>query len=123
MIFWMYDGQQTLLIFRQKSTLVPPMTTQPTTPNLGTIVAVRGSVVDVRFEQHLPPIHSVLYADEGRVVVEILAQRDAHHVRTIALTPTQGLARGMAVLDVWLGRGPRHLGPPEKLALTAPPSP
>jgi len=33
------------------------------------------------------------------------------------------LARGMAVLDVWLGRGPRHLGPPEKLALTAPPSP
>ena len=29
----------------------------------------------------------------------MLAQRDAHHVRGIALTPTQGLARGMAVED------------------------
>jgi F-type H+/Na+-transporting ATPase subunit beta len=29
----------------------------------------------------------------------VLAQLDAHHVRGIALTPTQGLARGMAVED------------------------
>ena len=46
------------------------------------------------------PIYSVLRAgDEGRIVIEVLAQRDARHVRGIALTPTQGLARGMAVED------------------------
>ena len=66
----------------------------------GTVVAVRGSVVDVRFDGHLPPIYSVLRAGADRqIVIEVLAQRDAHHVRGIALTPTQGLARGMAVED------------------------
>ena len=68
--------------------------------NLGTIASIRGSVVDIRFDKHLPPIYSVLRAgDEGRIVIEVLAQLDAHHVRGIALTPTQGLARGMAVED------------------------
>jgi F-type H+-transporting ATPase subunit beta len=68
--------------------------------NLGVVVSVRGSVVDIRFDEHLPPIYSVLRAgDEGRIVIEVLAQRDARHVRGIALTPTQGLARGMAVAD------------------------
>jgi F-type H+-transporting ATPase subunit beta len=68
--------------------------------NLGAVVAVRGSVVDVRFDEHLPPIYSVLRAGEGgRVVIEVLSQRDARHVRGIALTPTEGLARGMAVED------------------------
>jgi F-type H+-transporting ATPase subunit beta len=61
---------------------------------------VRGSVVDIRFDGHLPPIYSVLRAgDEEEIVIEVLAQRDAHRVRGIALTPTQGLARGMAVED------------------------
>src|ERR1035437_8790141 len=68
--------------------------------NLGVVVSVRGSVVDIRFDGHLPPIHSVLRAgDEGRIVIEVLAQRDARCVRGIALTPTQGLARDMAVQD------------------------
>jgi hypothetical protein len=35
--------------------------------------------------------------EERQIVIEVLAQRDAHHVRGIALTPTQGLARGMTV--------------------------
>src|SRR5271157_2316474 len=69
-------------------------------PPLGAIVSVRGSVVDIRFDEHLPPIYSVLRAGEGgRIVIEVLAQRDARHVRGIALTPTQGLARGMRVED------------------------
>jgi len=68
--------------------------------NLGVVVSVRGSVVDVRFERHLPPIYSVLRSGMGKqIVIEVLAQRDARHVRGIALTPTQGLARGMAVVD------------------------
>jgi F-type H+-transporting ATPase subunit beta len=45
----------------------------------------------------LPPIHQLLHADDGRVSLEVLVQRDANTVRCIALTPTQGLARGMLV--------------------------
>src|SRR5450755_3031135 len=68
--------------------------------NCGVIVSVRGSVVDIRFDVHLPPIYSVLLAGaEKQIVIEVLAQQDARHVRGIALTPTQGLARGMAVED------------------------
>jgi F-type H+-transporting ATPase subunit beta len=71
----------------------------PQLSNPGVVTAVRGSVIDVRFEGRLPPIHSMLHADQGRIVAEVLAQRDARHVRAIALTPTQGLARGMTVED------------------------
>ena len=63
-------------------------------------VSVRSSVVDVHFDQCLPSIYSVLRAGaEGGMVVEVLAQLDPHRVRCIALTPTQGLARGMPVDD------------------------
>jgi F-type H+-transporting ATPase subunit beta len=66
----------------------------------GAVVAVRGSVVDVRFDDHLPPIYSLLDAGhEPRVVIEVLSQPDAHHVRGIALTTTQGLSRGSPVVD------------------------
>src|SRR5580692_1766740 len=76
------------------------MDNKPSSSNSGVVVSVRGSVVDIRFDQHLPPIYAVLRAGEGgRIVIEVLVQRDAHHVRGIALTPTQGLARGMAVED------------------------
>ena len=68
--------------------------------NFGTVVSVRGSVVDIGFDGHLPPIYSVLRAGaDKQIVIEVLAQRDEHHVRGIALTPTQGLARGMQVED------------------------
>ena len=69
-------------------------------PSPGMVVSVRGSVVDVRFEEHLPPIYSVLRTGaEKQIVIEVLAQLDARSVRGIALTPTQGLARGMTVED------------------------
>ncbi|OLO04470.1 F0F1 ATP synthase subunit beta [Salinicola socius] len=68
--------------------------------NLGTIVTVRGSVIDIRFDGTLPPVNSLLHAGDGdRVTIEVLAQRDERHVRGIALTPTQGLSRGMPVKD------------------------
>lgn len=67
---------------------------------MGAVASVRGSVVDVRFDERLPPIYTLLRAGaQGRIVIEVLSQRDAHHVRAIALTPTQGLARGMPVVD------------------------
>ncbi len=72
----------------------------PSVANSGVIVSVRGSVVDIGFDQHLPPIYSVLRTGaEKQIVIEVLAQLDAHQVRGIALTPTQGLARGMVVED------------------------
>jgi len=71
-----------------------------TTANLGAVASVRGSVVDVRFDGPLPPIYSVLHAGtKNNIIIEVLAQSDARHVRGIALTPTQGLARGMVVTD------------------------
>ncbi|MBU0603918.1 MAG: F0F1 ATP synthase subunit beta [Gammaproteobacteria bacterium] len=70
------------------------------TTNAGLITSVRGSVVDVRFETRLPQIQTLLRAGaDGQVAIEVLAQLDAHRVRCIALTPTQGLTRGMAVTD------------------------
>jgi F-type H+-transporting ATPase subunit beta len=68
--------------------------------NQGIVTSVRGSVVEARFDHHLPPIYSILKTGENKkIVIEVLEQNDAHHVRGIALSPTQGLARGMAVED------------------------
>jgi len=75
------------------------MTNSPSS-NLGTILAVRGSVIDVRFDASLPPINTLLHAGkEGKIVIEVWAQLNAQTIRGIALTPTQGLARGMAVTN------------------------
>jgi F0F1-type ATP synthase beta subunit len=50
--------------------------------NLGAVASVRGSVVDIRFDEHLPPIYSLLRAGaDKRIVIEVLAQRDAHQVQ------------------------------------------
>jgi F-type H+/Na+-transporting ATPase subunit beta len=68
--------------------------------NSGVIVSVRGSVIDIRFPSLLPPIHSLLHTGIDDVVsIEVLSQLDAQRVRGIALTPTQGLTRGMRVVD------------------------
>jgi F-type H+-transporting ATPase subunit beta len=72
----------------------------PIRSNQGTVTAVRGSVVDVRFDHSLPPIYTLLRAGkDGRVCIEVLMQLDANHVRGIALNPTEGLARGTPVED------------------------
>jgi F-type H+-transporting ATPase subunit beta len=76
------------------------MTERLATSNTGAVVAVRGSVVDARFERRLPSIYSVLHAGaDGKIVIEVMTQLDARNVRGIALTPTEGLARGTAVED------------------------
>ena len=62
---------------------------------LGEVVAVRGSVVDVRFDAALPQITTLLQAGrDAKVLVEVATHLDAHRLRGIALTATQGLARG-----------------------------
>src|SRR5664279_3530441 len=76
------------------------MRNESSSSNPGVVVSVRGSVVDVRFDQYLPSIFTVLRAGaERQIVIEVMAQLDSGRVRGIALTPTQGLARGMAVED------------------------
>jgi len=75
------------------------MKTTTSPPNIGTVVSIRGSVVDIGFDIHLPPVYTLLHANEGKISIEVLAHLNAHCVRGIALTPTQGLARGMVVED------------------------
>lgn len=67
--------------------------------NTGKVLLVRGSVVDIHFEGRLPPIYSLLHANGGAIIIEVLAQLDVHRVRGIALTPAQGLARGDTIED------------------------
>ncbi len=69
--------------------------------NQGTVVSVRGSVVDARFPRRLPPLYGVLRAgDDEQIVIEVLTHLDAENVRGIALTSTQGLAQGSLVTDM-----------------------
>ncbi len=75
------------------------MNTPESSASAGTVVAVRGSVVDVHFASRLPAIRNILHARDGQAILEVLAQRDAQTVRAIALTSTQGLARGAVVQD------------------------
>jgi len=67
--------------------------------NTGKVLSVRSSVVDVHFPV-APSIRNVLKAgDKGQVIIEVFTQLDNNTVRGVALTPTQGLARGSAVID------------------------
>jgi len=50
--------------------------------NRGVVASVRRSVVDVRFGDRLPPIHTLLRAGkDARIAVEVLMHLDQHHVR------------------------------------------
>jgi F-type H+-transporting ATPase subunit beta len=69
----------------------------------GRVVSVQGSVIDIRFDDQLPPVNTILRAgDHQEILIEIRMQVDPRHVRGIALTPTQGLRRGEAVLNTGL---------------------
>jgi len=70
------------------------------TASQGTVVAVRGGVVDIRFDGALPSIRTLLRAGPAASIsIEVLSNLDSHRVRGIALTSTQGLARGAQVED------------------------
>ncbi len=74
----------------------PPIRHKPMT---GSVVSVRGSVVDIGFPDRLPDIYSLLHTENGKIAIEVLKHLDGQLVRGIALTPTQGLARGALVED------------------------
>jgi len=67
----------------------------------GEIVALRGTVVDVRFSDRLPEIYSQLRAGEkGEVILEVVNHLSAHVLRSVALTSTSGLSRSSPVTDM-----------------------
>ncbi len=66
----------------------------------GTVQAIRGGVVDIRFRDHLPPVRQKIVAGEGGgVVLEVVNHVNDDTVRCVALTPTRGLHRGAPMLD------------------------
>lgn len=68
-------------------------------PAPGRVTAVRGAVLEVRFEGGLPAIHDavVIVGAEADIPAEVHAHLDSGHVRVIALAPTEGVARGAPV--------------------------
>ncbi len=58
-----------------------------------TVAAVHGSVVDVDFPAGVPPLRELVRLGDD-VRAEVTAHLDATTARCLALTPTQGLARG-----------------------------
>lgn len=77
--------------------------------NKGIISQVIGPVVDVKFEKDLPAIYNALEvefdpstslgASVNKLTLEVQQQLPGNVVRTIAMTSTDGLKRGMAAVD------------------------
>ncbi|WP_338954907.1 F0F1 ATP synthase subunit beta [Spiroplasma endosymbiont of Polydrusus cervinus] len=68
----------------------------------GKVVQVLGPVVDVRFaEEYLPELYNAITLDNNGVnlVLEVVQHIGDDTVRAIALGPTEGMARGMMVID------------------------
>ncbi|HYO84391.1 MAG TPA: F0F1 ATP synthase subunit beta, partial [Bryobacteraceae bacterium] len=89
----------------------------------GKVIQVAGPAVDIQFpEGKIPPIHQALrITSDGfkvpnpvSIIVEVAQHIGEGRVRTIALQPTEGLVRGMKVIDtgapVTVPVGPQTLG-------------
>ncbi len=68
--------------------------------NKGYIESVRGSVVDIVFEEELPAINNKLTTGENdEIILEVASYIDDKTVSSIALTATGGVARDDIVID------------------------
>jgi F-type H+-transporting ATPase subunit beta len=66
----------------------------------GTIVAIRGSVVDLRFDGQLPAINQMLRSGpHGDVIIEVADLTGPHTVKGLVFNAQHGLALGMPVTD------------------------
>lgn len=66
----------------------------------GRVRSVRGSVIDIRFEQHLPELQSLLISESKRsIFAEVTAHVDEKTVRALGLNPTAGLQKGTVFYD------------------------
>jgi F-type H+-transporting ATPase subunit beta len=80
--------------------------TATATQNLGTVVQVIGPVLDVEFApENLPEIYTALRVDDTsgpipvHLVVEVQQHIGQNQVRTVAMSSTDGVVRGMKALD------------------------
>src|SRR6187399_417383 len=79
-----------------------------TKQQVGKIVQVIGPVLDVEFEAgHLPQIYNALHikasskeAGEIDVIAEVEQHLGENRVRAVAMKPTDGMQRGMSVVDL-----------------------
>ena len=84
--------------------------------NVGKIKQIIGPVVDVEFENDLPPILNALHVkvDGNRVVLEVAQHLGENTIRSIAMSATEGLKRGEEVTDtgspIQVPVGPETLG-------------
>ena len=67
--------------------------------NPGKIYQIIGPVVDVYFEGTLPPVYEKLVVEGHDVSLEVLAHMKRGVVRCISMNATEGLSRGLTVLD------------------------
>jgi len=68
--------------------------------NIGKIISVEGSGLEIEFEKKLPEIYTALLTgDNNELVLEVQGHIDHKTVRALALGATRGLYRGMAVTD------------------------
>ena len=70
--------------------------------NKGKLVQIIGPVIDVKFEDQLPDIYNALevYDDNGqKLVSEVHSHNGNNVVRAVAMTGTDGLRRGLEVVD------------------------
>merc|ERR1719265_3130150 len=83
---------------------------------VGRVTQVIGAVVDVQFDDHLPPIFNSLEVQDHsiRMVLEVAQHLGENTVRTIAMDGTEGLTRGQPVADtgspITVPAGPECLG-------------
>src|SRR5213593_4545939 len=76
-------------------------------PNVGKVVQVIGPVLDIEFEpEHLPEIYNAVVIDHRgngappiRLTAEVQQHIGRNQVRAVAMTSTDGVVRGMEVLD------------------------
>ena len=66
----------------------------------GKVIEIIGAVVDVEFpHHHIPKIYDALKVDEKNLILEVQQQIGDGVVRTIAMGTTDGLRRGLSVLN------------------------
>ncbi len=71
-------------------------------PNVGKVVQVIGPVLDVEFEpEQLPELYNAVTVklDSGQLVAEVEQHIGRNQVRAVAMSSTDGLVRGMDVVD------------------------
>ena len=73
----------------------------------GRVVQVIGPVIDIEFPEELPAIYNAVRivsdGGGGRSSIDVVAEVEQHlgenRVRAVAMKPTDGMTRGMQVID------------------------